>query len=180
MTLTLAEKKLEEARGRRDTAETAHRSMKTFSLLSNAPKADEKQDKPTEDKPSPSADELEKVLRKIEHESQQAAAAKSGGKDLAEAAAPPAEATPSPPEATNTTGEVDQNEKPIFDGWIYVGDMNVGCKGGAVSPTPATVLFDTGSSLLVLKTQKTFDVVAKHACEKINEMFVGVSGCEGG
>merc|ERR1719453_250048 len=80
------------------------------------------------------------------------------------------------------TPEVDQKEKPIFGGWIYVGDMSVGCNGAlsAVKPTDVAVLFDTGSSLLVLKTQKTFDYVAKEECASIEEMFVDVTGCNAG
>eukprot|EP00746_Dinoflagellata_sp_MGD_P162689 gnl/MRDRNA2_/MRDRNA2_90361_c0_seq1.p1 gnl/MRDRNA2_/MRDRNA2_90361_c0~~gnl/MRDRNA2_/MRDRNA2_90361_c0_seq1.p1 ORF type:complete len:572 (+),score=157.46 gnl/MRDRNA2_/MRDRNA2_90361_c0_seq1:67-1782(+) len=84
---------------------------------------------------------------------------------------------------TTTAGpQVDQKEKPIFGGWIYVGDLSVGCSGtlSSTKPTDVSVLFDTGSSVLVLKTQKTFDFVAKEECESIEEMFVDVTGCNAG
>jgi len=86
--------------------------------------------------------------------------------------------------AETTTGgpEVDEKQKPIFGGWIYVGDLQVGCGGAlsAVKPTDVSVLFDTGSSVLVLKTQKTFDFVAKEECASIEEMFTEVTGCNAG
>lgn len=80
------------------------------------------------------------------------------------------------------TDQVEQKEKPIFGGWIYVGDLSVGCAGtlSSTKPTDVSVLFDTGSSVLVLKTQKTFDFVAKEECESIEEMFVDVTGCNAG
>jgi len=64
----------------------------------------------------------------------------------------------------------------ILGDWIFVGELQVGCG----SATPIKVLFDTGSSLLVVKTGRTFDAVAKAACEKIGNMFVNATGCQAG
>eukprot|EP00746_Dinoflagellata_sp_MGD_P167513 gnl/MRDRNA2_/MRDRNA2_98197_c0_seq1.p1 gnl/MRDRNA2_/MRDRNA2_98197_c0~~gnl/MRDRNA2_/MRDRNA2_98197_c0_seq1.p1 ORF type:complete len:505 (+),score=100.25 gnl/MRDRNA2_/MRDRNA2_98197_c0_seq1:80-1594(+) len=64
----------------------------------------------------------------------------------------------------------------ILGDWIFVGELQVGCG----KQTPIKVLFDTGSSLLVVKTGRTFDAVAKAACEKIGDMFINATGCQAG
>lgn len=64
----------------------------------------------------------------------------------------------------------------ILGDWIFVGELQVGCG----KQTPIKVLFDTGSSLLVVKTGRTFDAVAKAACEKIGDMFLNATGCKAG